>query len=197
MTAPALNGRMCPQCAEPHSPELTCNFAGILADNAKRTARLPLDIRPPRLADLPYVRNSFAEGHKGAPGVSSMTWRHYNRFIRPQLSAVLSHPRVELAAAYIGADIVGWLAYTIGRNVDAVHWAHTRFKVGDDGAPLRRRGVMTALFDAVELRRLEYTWRAGRHKDDRDKRTVDERLLPWLSRRGHHATYTPWESWIQ
>lgn len=168
-----------------------------LVERVESAPVLALHVRAPRLADLPYIRNSFAEGHKGAPGVSSMTWRHYNRFIRPELDAVLIHPSVEIAAAYHGADIVGWVAYTRGQRVDAIHWVHTRYRIGED-EQLRRRGIATMLLDAVQLgQRLAYTWRGAVAKSDHDKRTLDERLLPWLVRRGQYATYLPWEEWIQ
>lgn len=172
MTAPALNGY------------------------AHESPILPIRLGTLRRDDFAYARNSFAEGHKRAPGVESMSWRYYKRFIVPMLEDVLRHERVEVLAAYLGADVVGWLAFSRGRLVDAVHWVHTRWKVGADGAPLRRRGIMTLLLESAELKnRLAYTWKGARAEHDRDGLTMDERLLPWLSDRGQHAVYQPWEEW--
>ncbi len=151
-----------------------------------------------RIDDLPYVRNSFAEGHKGAPGVRTMTWRHYKEFIVPRLHRVLAHPGVELVSAYLGQEIVGWLAYSRGRRVDAIHWAHTKYQLRDRGEPMRRRGVMATLIDRAGLGdRIAYTWRGACGDSSHDKRTLDERLLPWLAERGQHAAYVPWEDWVQ
>lgn len=178
MTAPALNGF------------------------AHEALELPLSLGRLRRDDFAYARNSFAEGHKTAPGVESMSWRYYKRFIVPMLESVLRNERVEVAAAYLGADIVGWVAFSRGKYVDALHWVHTRWKIGADGESLRRNcgrgggGIMTALLDYVELRnRLAYTWRGGKGKHDHDGLTMDERLLPWLASRGQHAAYLPWDEW--
>lgn len=171
--------------------------------NAEPLGDLSRDIRPllalgrVRIGDTAYVRNSFAEGHKDAPGARSMTWRYYKRYVVPELHAVLRHASVETIAAYLGDDIVGWLAFSRGTGrVDAIHWAHTRYRIGDEGEPLRRRKVMTALLDAANLRRIAYTWRGGLGKHDHDGKTSDERLLPWLAARGQHAAYVPWDEWI-
>jgi hypothetical protein len=160
-------------------------------------ARLPVLIRPVRIADKAYVRNSFAEGHKGAPGVVSMTWRYYKRFIVPELEHALQYPSTEVLAAYDATDtIVGWLAFARGQRVSTIHWAHTRFKIGD-GADLRRRGVMTQLIDAARLGdRIAYTFK-GAYPKHRSGETLDEKLLPWLAGRGQFATYYPFEEWLK
>lgn len=151
-----------------------------------------------RADDLPYVRNSFAEGHKGAPGVASMTWRPYKQYIVPVLNRVLAQPGVELRAAYLGQELVGWLALSRGGRVDTIHWVHTKYQTRESGESMRRRGVMTALIDSAELgNRIVYTWRGAYATSNRDKRTVDERLVTWLAKRGQHAAYVPWEDWIQ
>lgn len=160
-------------------------------------AELDLEIRPLRLADLGYARWSFAEGHKGSPGVGSMTWRHYKRYIVPLLDRALAWPSTEILAAYLGETVVGWLAFARGRRVSTVHWVHVRYQLGDGGPELRRRGVMTMLVDAADLGdRVAYTWKGGYPKHRSDGTTMDERLLPWLQRRGQHAAYVPWEEWI-
>ena len=150
-----------------------------------------------RLDDMAYIRNSFAEGHKGAPGVASMTWRYYKRYIVPELNAALGRGDTQILAAYRRDGIVlGWIAFCRGRTVDTVHWVHTRHAIADEGEQLRRRGVMTALLDAAKLKpRLCYTFRGAWPRHRSDGVTMDERLLPWLRSRGQHAAYVPWEEW--
>jgi hypothetical protein len=158
---------------------------------------LSLDLRPLRAEDYGYARWSFAEGHKGAPGVSSMTWRYYKRFIAPELERALTFPTTEILGAYLGGTVAGWLAFARGKRVSTVHWVHVRFQLGDGGMELRRRGVMTALLDAADLGdRIAYTFKGSAPKHRKDGKTMDERLLPWLQRRGQHAAYVPWEQWI-
>lgn len=167
-------------------------------------APLAIDIRPLRLADMGYAKWSIAEGHKGAPGVSSMSWRHYKRFIVPELERALVWPGTEILAAYIGDQVVGWLAFSRGKRVSTVHWVHVRFQLGDGGQELRRlgsrgladRGIMTMLFDEAKLGdRIAYTFKGAVPKHRSDGKTMDERLLPWLQRRGQHAAYVSWEEW--
>lgn len=167
-----------------------------LAAGLDVTAALDLDIRPLRTEDLGYARWSFAEGHKGAPGVASMTWRYYKRFIVPELERALTFATTEILGAYVGSTVVGWLAFARGKRVSTVHWVHVRFQLGDGGQELRRRGVMTALLDAAELGdRIAYTFKGAAPKHRNDGKTMDERLLPWLQKRGQHAAYVPWEEW--
>lgn len=172
-----------------------CSWPPLASDAAPLAAEL--ELRPPRLADMPWLRNSFAEGHKDAPGVSGMSWRHYKLWIVPQLRAALAS--ADLIAAYLGPDIVGWIALNRGRRADTVHWIHTRWRVGIDGEVLRRRGIATALLDAAQLKQhLAYTFRGAQPKHrEHAGAPMDERLLPWLRARGHHAAYLPWEEWNQ
>lgn len=169
------------------------NYAAILT--ASNPVPVPLSIRRVAAADLPYVRGSFAEGHKGAPGLMSMTWRYYKRFIVPILDSVLVRDGTELLGAYApDGTIVGWLAFARGRRVATVHWVHTRWRIGE-GPELRRHGIMTALFDHAALGlRIAYTFK-GAFPRHRSGQTLDEKLLPWLSSRGQHAAYVPWEEW--
>lgn len=155
---------------------------------------LRVAIRPVGLDDMAYVRNSFAEGHKNAPGDCSMTWRYYKRYVVPELNAALAGS--ELLGAYrIDGVILGWLSICRGKRVDTVHWVHTRHSVGGELETYRRRGVMTALFDAARLGdRIAYTFR-GAYPLHRSGVTMDERLMPWLAARGQHAAFVPWEEW--
>lgn len=160
---------------------------------------LLLDIRPMKLDDLGYARWSFAEGHKGAPGTDGMSWRYYKRFIVPELDKCLSRPETMVLAAYVGAVPAGWIAFHRGRRVSTVHWAHTRFQLGESGQALRRRGVMTTLFEAAGIgERICYTFKgaAPMHgRKGRSQATMDEKLLPWLRKRGGEPVYIPWEEW--
>lgn len=175
---------------------------------AAAPADMPLHIaiRPAAIDDMAYIANSFAEGRKLAPGLSSMSWRAYKEFVVPRQREVLVHPETKILAAYlpVGPTIVGWLAYWPRPTVSIVHWVHVRHSIGAradqpaqpyTGIELRRRGIMTALIDAAELGRIAYTHRGGRAKHDRDGLTMDERLMPWLSRRGHHPAFVEWERW--
>lgn len=159
-------------------------------------ATLSFDLAPLRPADAGYTRWSFAEGHKGAPQVDSMTWRQYKKYVVPELNRALTWASTEILAAYMGETIIGWIAYSRGRRVSTVHWVHVRYQLGDDGECLRRRGVMTALFDAAKLGdRIAYTFKGAYPRHRSDGKTMDERLVPWLQKRGQHAAYVPWEEW--
>ena len=163
------------------------------------TRALPISIRPTRIEDLPYIHGSFAEGRKLAPGYASMSWRAYKEHVVPTQRAVFAHPETKLLGAYLPTGvIVGWLAYWPRRSVSVVHWVHVRYTLAIrpglpaqpyEGENFRRRGVMTALFDAAQLGRIAYTHRGGRSKHDRDGMTSDERLMPWLRARGHHPVF--------
>ena len=167
---------------------------------------LAIDIRRPRREDLAYIRGTFHEGHKNSPDTAGMTWRHYKRFVEPALDGALQRPDTELLAAYtpIAPIIVGWIAFHRGRRVDTVHWVHARYRITlphnerhpMDGEVLRRRRIMTQLFDVAQLRdRIAYTHKGAYAKHDHDGQTMDERLLPWLARRGQHAAFVPMEEW--
>jgi hypothetical protein len=181
---------------------------------------LPIMIRDVREADIPRARGTFSEGHKNAPANKSMPWRHYKRFVVPELDRVLRDPSTDLVGAYLNLELVGWIAFSRGERVDTIHWVSTSYWVPvlssactgcadahrHTGAcplaranrtELRHRGVMTALLDAVEPKeRLVYTHKGALHEYRSDGKTMDERLLPWLAARGHKIAYVPWEEWI-
>lgn len=195
-----------------------------------------LTFAPVHLDDLPRVRTAFAEGHKHAPGADRMPWRFYKRYIVPELNAALTHPETQLLAAYApplwseAPELYGWIAFARGRRVDTVHWVSVPYWVpvphtactgcadqkhhaiachlhSSLRIPLRRRGVMAALFDAAGLQeRLAYTFRGARHEHRSDGVTMDERLMPWLRSRGYRiaapserdpGTYVKWEEWLK
>lgn len=171
----------------------------------ERKPPLPIEIRALRQADLGYARHSFAESHKDAPGVASMSWRTYKRFIVPELNSVLVHPTTELLGAYLGPVVVGWIALARGKRVNTVHWLFTRYAIAArpdeapspwEGTECRRRHVASMLVDAAGLgERLVYTFKGAHPKHRSDGITMDERLVPWLRGRGQHAAYVPWEEW--
>lgn len=173
------------------------NFAAELNGVALESPppQLCLRIGPVRIDDHAWMRNSFAEGHKNAPGVSSMSWRYYKQYVVPELNACLAAAET-LAAYRIDGLVLGWLAISRGRRVDALHWVHTRYRYRDEPETFRQRGVMTALVDAAGLKeRLVYTWRASYPRHRSDGQTMDERLLPWLRGKGHHVTHMNWSEW--
>lgn len=123
-------------------------------------------------------------------------------------------------------ELCGWIAFARGRSVDAVHWVSTPYwfpvphtectgcapsenprqptrhadacPLADaNRTPLRRRGIMTALFSAAALRtHLVYTFRGAKHEHRNDGRTMDERLLPWLRARGFRGVeHVLWKDW--
>lgn len=147
-----------------------------------------------------YIRGSWAEGYKLAPRMARLPWPVYKRTVAPALAAVLERPDTELLIAERAGSIVGWIALSRGPRVDTVHWVHTRFRVGAEGELLRRRGIMTALFDAADLhRRIAYTFR-GPEPRGRDRHTnrltADERIARWLASRGVTAAFVDIKDWI-
>lgn len=178
--------------------------AAALAPSAPPWASL-VAIRAARLEDMPYIHGSFSEGRKLAPGLSSMSWRSYKEHVVPRQREVFAHPETRVLAAYLpaGPTIIGWLAYWPRKTVSVVHWVHVRYTIAArggepeqpyEGDKFRRAGVMRALFSAAQLGRIAYTHKGGRAKHDRDGKTADERLLPWLREHGHHPVYQPWEA---
>lgn len=184
-------------------------------------ARLPITLGPVRNNDLAYCRSSWAEGFKHSPDAGRMSWQLYKRHVVPELQRILYRDDTQVLAAYLGADICGWIAYAPGRRVSTVHWVHTRCAIWDaarctnDGCimagsrlihgaicpghfdnleKLRKRGVMSALVDAAPLGdRIVYTHRGPKERNARV--TSDEWIVPWLRRRGINAAYMPYEEW--
>lgn len=123
-------------------------------------------------------------------------------------------------------ELCGWIAYSRRyRSADNVHWVSVPYYLplphtlcigcdpGERGkqehapacpfhpsrrTPIRRRGIMRALFDATGCKgqRLVYTHRGARHQHRNDGVTMDERLLPWLRARGYlDVQHMKWEEW--
>ncbi len=151
---------------------------------------LTLRIRSAVPGDLAYIRGSFSEGVKlSTRRLDDMPWPDFKRLERPRLYAVLARDDTRILVADHDGAIAGWLALVHGRRVDTVHWAHTRWKIGQ-GELLRKRGVMRALVDAAQLKsRLVYTHRGAKRSD--------EWIVPWLARRGVTAAFVPWKDWIE
>jgi hypothetical protein len=159
-----------------------------------------MSIRPASPDDLAYVRSTWREGHKNSPGAERMRWPEFKATVGKQIDAVLASPGVQVLAAYAdNGRVIGWLAYTPGRSVSTVHWAHTRFEL--DGEPCRRRGVMTALLDRAELgKRFAYTFRGARRGGGARRPgrgdPLDLTLAAWLRGRGVTAVYVPVEEFL-
>lgn len=154
-------------------------------------APLALRIRHARRDDpgeMAYIRSSFGEGYKQSSNrLFKLPWPDFKRLERPRLDAVLGRADTQLLVADLGGAVAGWLAWCPGRRVDTVHWTHTRLRIGK-GELLRKRGVMTALVNAAQLKnRLVYTHRGARRSD--------EWIVPWLARRGVTAAYLPLRDW--
>lgn len=170
----------------------------MAGEDAKHfTPVLPIQIRSHVGDDIRYCIGSWAEEFKFSPDAGRMPWRLYKRHVRPELERKLRRDDTHLLAAYLGTDIVGWLAYVPGRRVSTVHWVHTRYCIGDGGECLRKRGVMVTLLDAAQLGdRIVYTHRGPvpKHRGT-GKQTSDQWIAAWLRKRGVSATYLPYEEW--
>lgn len=157
---------------------------------------LAVTIAPATESDLPYCLGSWSESHKLTPGHQRMPWGLYKQHAVPELRSKLAASTVLVAHA--GGELVGWLAMSRGRRVHACHWVHTRYRVGQDGEPLRRRGVMTALLAAADLgSRFIYTHRGPLPRHGKGKTTSDEWITRKLAERGVFATFVPYQEWIR
>lgn len=168
------------------------------APNVAPLPALDVIISPVTDRDIGYCLGSWREALMTAPGNRRIPKGAFRRAITPQLTNIINAS--EILCATVDGVIVGWIAFQRGRFVNACHWVHTRYEDAD-GAPLRRRGIMSALFDAADLgERFLYTHRGGkpRHPHLEDKRhTTDEIVRRWLARRGVTAVYVPYQEWIK
>jgi hypothetical protein len=140
--------------------------------------------------EMGYVRGSFAEDYKESSSrLAKLPWPDFKRLERPRLWAVIERDDTQLLVADHEGLIAGWLAWSRGPSVDTVHWTHTRWRVGK-GELLRKRGVMTALMNAAQMKRhIAYTHRGARRSD--------EWIVPWLARRGVTAAFVSLKEWSE
>lgn len=170
-------------------------------------------LRPSCENDMRYLLSSWLEEYKYSSGrFAAAPWAMYRPHVGPQLRAALEAPRVtRIVAELPSGKIAGWIAFTPGKTISAVHWVHTRGAL--DGVKLRRRGIMSALLEAAELgKRFVYTHkgpkktktRGGRNADFDARLTrvvpgspnTDETIALYLRSRGVTAVYVPYEEWL-
>jgi len=155
---------------------------------------LVIDIHGLAADDLPFVRHTWRESYKKAPKVDKLTWSLYKQTAGRIIDHLVGREDVQLLGAFgLGGRVLGWIAWTPGRAVSTVHWVYTRHEL--DGALLRRRGIMTDLWDAAQLgKRIVYT-----HKGPKRQRSVpmDETLVDWCRSRGVTATHVSVEEFLK
>lgn len=160
--------------------------------------------------DIPYAMTSFRESYKeSSAALLRMPWPQYKATVGKQLADLLFAPTTEKLAAYShDGKVIGWIAYTPGRTISAVHWCGTRFKIGE--TECRRRGVMTALMDVAELgSRFVYTHRGPRKHTHRGGRhrvegrntvrgpSMDETIVDALRARGVTAAFVDYQEFVK
>ncbi len=170
------------------------------SDNGRPAESLSYELRRISPDDYAYVRATWREGHKSAPSCDRMPWSLYKQTIGKTIDGLVESDDVRLLGAYSSSNhVLGWIAYTPGSTVSTVHWTHTRFE--SDGEQMRRRGIMTQLFDAADLgRRVAYTFRSGRPRGKRDgseRLSLDELLARWMRSRGVSAAYVDIREWLR
>lgn len=182
----------------------------MIATHKPSRDRPPLDLvyEPARPDELAFVRCTWREGYRQAPGMAKMSWRHFKADRAEVIKRILDRSDVRvLVARDDGADhIAGWIAYTPDRrrdpsvawSVPTVHWIYTRHEH-------RRRGIAGKLLEHADLGpRLIYTLRgAGTSVRyyDRDKVrcqgvTYDEIMVKSLRRRNVYAEYIEIGEWL-
>lgn len=174
------------------------------------SADLIVTLRAAQPDDRAYLISSWLEEYKYASGrFARSPWGAFRRQVSPQIAAILDSPRTRtLVAAAPDGRIAGYLVYTPGTRISAVHWSHTRAVLG--GEKLRRRGVMTMLLEAAELgQRFIYTFKGPKKRKTRPgaaglvhtisahSPNVDETIAAWLRGRGVTAVYMPIEEWMK
>lgn len=146
--------------------------------------------------DRAYVLDKWCEDYKHTPENRKLSWSLYKRHVLPHLRGVLDRIDTHILGAYVGESLVGWIAYAPGRRVGTVHWVRVRTAVGREPnvEPMRLRGVMASLFDAVHLgSRCVYTHRGPRGRQGGE--TSDAWIAKWLARRGTAAAFMPYAEW--
>lgn len=146
--------------------------------------------------DYSYVLDSWLQCYQQSARWRKVPFELYRPHVRPQLTAILADPETQVIAAYLGAAVVGWLAFEQRRSVDIVHWVHTRYRIGHDGPELRKHGIMRSLFSAAPLRdRIAYTHRGPLPKQA-PRIAADVWIAAWLMRRGMKSvSFAKKEEW--
>lgn len=167
----------------------------------------PLDHREPTIraprddSEREYVHSSWIEAYRYAPGMQRGSFRSYRMVETGWLEHALGRADTRVLLATAGPVILGWICYSLQPTVDVVHWVQTRYRVGRDGAVLRKRGVMRELLSAAALKRgIAYTFRGSlpRHSEPGDPvESADLWIARWLARNQTTAVYQPYKEWIR
>ncbi len=163
-------------------------------------SELAFTIRPLAAGDAGYALSSWREGNKASPKNDRVPWSYYRATVGVDMARVINDPSTKLLGAYAGATLLGWLAFTPGKRVHTLHWAHVKFQLENER--LRRRGIMTALLAAAELgKRFIYTCQARRDRkkleDGSMTKSLDESLAQHLRGTGVTAVYEPLKEWLK
>jgi hypothetical protein len=169
-------------------------------------------LAPPAPDDLPYIRKTWLDSFHAAPGNHRQRFRDWKHRPAATIARLLEDPTTQVLVARdpdarlirdgvdLGPAIIGWTVWTPGRGVTTIHYVYVRHAV--DGVQWRRRGVMTALFDAIGMERVvRYThqgeYKLGTHwKRTNRPRPLDEEIKDWLKGRGVTAVYEPVEEFM-
>lgn len=68
------------------------------------------------------------------------------------INAILDRDDTRVLVKAIEDAILGWICFARGKHADTVHWVQSRYKVTPTGAILRRKGTMSELVDAAQLK---------------------------------------------
>lgn len=162
-------------------------------------------IRPLAQSDRGYlVQKWIEEHHFSSKALSRLPFAMYRATVGEQIKSIVNAASTRMLGSYSDdGRVLGWLAYTPGRHIAAVHFAYTRRKLGADER-VRRRGVMAGLIDAADLgRNFVYTHRGAMKRHGTGVAgvyrvtppSVDLLLVDWLRQRGVSAVYMPLDEW--
>lgn len=149
-----------------------------------------------------YVKSSWIEAYRYAPGMSRMPFRTYRMMETGWIEHALGRPDTRVLLAMTGDAIAGWVAFCRRPSADVVHWIQTRYRIGRDGEHLRRRSVMVQLIAAAALKpKIGYTFRGSlpRHTEtDEPRVSSDVWISRWLADRVNiTAVHQPYREWIR
>jgi hypothetical protein len=170
----------------------------------------PPDPNNPR--DLPYIRKTWLDSFHAAEDNHRQRFRDWKARPAATISRLLEDPQTQVLVARdpdarlvrdgvdLGPPIIGWTVWTPGKGVTTIHYVYVRHAV--EGVEWRRRGVMTALFDAIGMERwVRYThvgeYKLGSHWTRKFRpRPLDLEIKDWLKVRGVTAQYEPVEEFM-